>query len=167
MLFFLLGCTSSLKMAGEDLNPPASMIYGHSVEQRLMIVLSDLPSLCAELQGGDVPRGSWWTLSIWTHNRVVEPGLYSAQAYFRQADGSSAATDTAEDVPTGDAPEESGIVLSEHTTDAAIDLFNIISLDDEDQARGTYEATFSESILEGRFQVQPCEGVYLFAGMEE
>ena len=58
-------------------------------------------------------------------------------------------------------------LFSEQTADASIDIFNISSLNEEDQARGKYQAVFDESVLEGRFQVQPCEGVYLFAGMQE
>ena len=169
MLFLFWGCSGSFKMAGEDLNPPASMIYSHSVEQRLMIVLSDLPSLCAELQSGEVPRGDWWSLSIWTQNRVVEPGAYSAQAYFRRASGSYEVQDedTSSVLVSGDSPEEAAIVFSEQTNDASIDIFNISSLNDEDLARGKYRATFGESTLDDRFQVEPCDGVYLFAGMEE
>ena len=169
MLLLFWGCSGSLKMAGETLNPPASMIYSHSVEQRLMIVLSDLPSLCAEIQSGEVPRGDWWSLSIWTQNRVVEAGEYSAQAYFRQASGSyeDQDLDTAEELISGDAPEEASIVFSEQTIDASIEIFNISSLNEENLARGRYTASFSDSVLDGRFQVQPCEGVYFFAGMQE
>ena len=170
MLLFFLACTQTLKIAGEELNPPSSMIYGHSVEQRMMIVLSDLPSLCAELQSGEVPRGDWWSLAIWTQNRVTDPGQYSSHAYFRRAsdDLSSESVEDTAVIYEGDREEERDIYSSQETTDAFIDISTIGTDDGQGiYARGSYEASFSEGSLSGAFTVEACEGVYLFAGMEE
>ena len=143
-LLFALACGSSGKINGEQWPPPAAVHYDLSQEDRLMVVMSDLPSLCAELASGEPPRGNYWVMSLWTQNRSLEPGEYQADGYFLRADG-----------------EE----LIEWTPSKA--TINISS-QEEELLSGGYEAKFGEeNFLAGSFDAPVCDGVYLFSGMGE
>ena len=144
LAFFALGCSSYGKMNDQEWEAPSSIVYDISSEDRLMIVFSDLPSLCAELTSGEEPNGYYWVLSLWTQNRAVEKGEYTAEGYFREV--------------INETPHE------RIPTSATIDLSGIL----EGQRNGTYDAIFSaEEYLSGSFNAESCPGVYLFTGMEE
>ena len=142
--FFLSACASSGKINGEDWGPPAAVHFDFSQEDRLMIIMSDLPSLCAELASGQPPRGNYWVMSLWTQNRALETGSYKADGYFLRADG-----------------EE---VVEWTPTEASIN----VSSQEEELLAGGYEAKFSEeNFLTGSFEAPNCDVVFLFSGMGE
>jgi hypothetical protein len=155
MLWLFFACSGSQKESSLELSEAASMVYGYSHEDRLMVVISDLPSLCAELQSGEPPQGDWWTLSLWTQNRAVEEGLYPAFGHLNISESRSFSADTALDYWRTAEP-----------VDASLDIKNV----SENAIRGEYYASFEgdiSTVLTSSLEATPCEGIYLFAGLEE
>lgn len=155
MLLFFIACSNSKVENDLDLSEAASMIYGYSTEDRLMVVISDLPSLCAELQSGESPKGDWWSLALWTQNRAIEPGDYAAFGYLNISESRDFSMDTALDYWRTSTPSEAEI----HITNSQ-----------NEELKGSYSVRFdgdiSISVTES-LQASSCDGVYLFAGIKE
>ena len=108
-----------------------------------MLVMSNLPSLCAELSSGQEPFGDYWILTLWTQNRSLELGEYNADGYFLRV---------ADEHPFEKIPQS-----------ATINLTNI----EEERRLGRYTANFEDDdFVLGQFDANTCPGVYLFLGME-
>ena len=155
MLWLFIACSGGEKESNFELSEPASMVFGYSNENRLMVIVSDLPSLCAELQSGESPQGDWWSLSLWTQNRAVEEGIYNAFGHLNISESRSFSADTSLDYWRTAEPVE-----------ANLDIENI----SDDSIRGTYSATFEGDIsmeLSNSMEAIPCDGIYLFSGIEE
>ena len=155
MLWLFIACSGGEKESNFELSEPASMVFGYSNENRLMVIVSDLPSLCAELQSGESPQGDWWSLSLWTQNRAVAEGIYNAFGYLNISESRSFSADTSLDYWRTAEPVEANLDIK-HISD--------------DSIRGMYSASFEGDIsieLSNSIEAIPCDGVYLFSGIEE
>ena len=155
MLWLFIACSGGEKESNFELSDPSSMVFGYSNENRLMVIVSDLPSLCAELQSGESPQGDWWSLSLWTQNRAVEEGIYNAFGHLNISESRSFSADTSLDYWRTAEPAEANIDLK-HVSD--------------DSIRGTYFASFDGDIsmdLTNNMEAVPCDGIYLFSGIAE
>ena len=146
MLWFFIACSNSKVSNDIDLSEASSMIYGYSTEDRLMVVVSDLPSLCAELQSGQPPQGDWWSLSLWTQNRAIETGEYAAFGYLNISESRSFSMDTGLDYWRTATPSEAKL----HITNMQVD-----------EIKGSYSVTFDNDIsisTSEPLNALPCEG---------
>ena len=77
------GCDKSLdSIDGHTLGEPESVIYGTNDSGHIMMVMSDLPSLCEAVRSADPPaRNDFWVLSLWSHIDADEPGRYRVDSY--------------------------------------------------------------------------------------
>ena len=144
LLTLLFACGSFGEISGEKWDKPAAAVFGYSGDERVMVVLSDLPSLCAELESGEEPNGEYWLMTLWSQNRALDSGEYNADGYFIQASG-----------------EE---YLERNPDSASLNIGNM----NNEELHGSVDIDFSgDDFMSGKFDAVACSNVYLFMGMED
>ena len=144
LLTLLFACGSFGEISGEKWNKPAAAVFGYSSDERLMVVMSDLPSLCAELESGEEPNGEFWLMTLWSQNRALDSGEYNADGYFVHSSGDE---------------------QIERSPDSA--LLNVRNMNEE-EVHGSVDIDFSgDDYMSGSFNAIACPSVYLFMGMED
>ena len=77
------GCDRNLgSLDGHFLGRPKSVVFNRNDNDHVMIVMSDLDDLCADLSNADPPRmNNYWVVSAWTNVGVPDKGEYAVEAF--------------------------------------------------------------------------------------